>query len=121
MKASSIGLMRPHFMNSKEGIIMTKAELVAQIAKKTNVTKKGVETVLKALIESVQLSLKKDGQIRLDGLGTFRVIERKARTGINPQTKAKMKIPAKKAPAFRAAKALKDAVGGAAKKPGKKK
>ena len=50
---------------------MTKAELIAQIAKETNVAKKGVEAVLKSLIESVQQSLKKDGQIRLDGLGTF--------------------------------------------------
>ncbi len=100
---------------------MTKAELVAQIAKETNVTKKGIETVLKSLVESVQLALKKGGQIRLDGLGTFKVVQRKARTGVNPQTKAKMKIPAKKAPAFRAAQALKDAVGGAAKKSGKKK
>jgi DNA-binding protein HU-beta len=100
---------------------MTKAELVAEIAKKTNVTKKGVEAVLKSLIESVQQALKKDGQIRLDGLGTFRVVQRKARTGVNPQTKAKIKIPAKKAPAFRAGKALKDVVAPAAKKSGKKK
>jgi DNA-binding protein HU-beta len=95
---------------------MTKAELISEIAKKTNLTKKGVETVLKSLIESVQQALKKDGQIMLDGLGTFGVMERKARTGVNPQTKAKIKIPAKKAPAFRAAKALKDAVKGTAKK-----
>jgi DNA-binding protein HU-beta len=100
---------------------MTKAELIAQISKETNVTKKGVDAVLKSLIESVQQALKKDGQIRLDGLGTFKVVQRKARTGVNPQTKAKMKIPAKKAPAFRPAKALKDAVWGQAKKPSKKK
>ncbi len=100
---------------------MTKAELVSEIAKKTNVTKKGVEAVLKSLMESVQQALKKDGQIRLDGLGTFRVIERKARTGVNPQTRAKIKIPATKAPAFRAGKALKDAVKGDTKKSGKKK
>ncbi len=91
---------------------MTKSELIAQMAKKTNVNKKGVESVLKTLIETIQQALKKDGQIRLDGLGTFRVIERKARTGVNPQTRAKMKIPAKKAPAFRAAKALRDAIKG---------
>ena len=91
---------------------MTKSELITQLAKKTNVNKKGVESVLKSLIETVQQALKKDGQIRLDGLGTFRVIERKARTGVNPQTRAKMKIPAKKAPAFRAAKALRDSIKG---------
>lgn len=100
---------------------MTKAELVAQIAKETEVTKKGVEAVLKSLVESVQQALKKDGQMRLDGLGTFRVVQRKARTGVNPQTRAKIKIPAAKAPAFRAAKALKDLVKGAPKKPAKKK
>jgi DNA-binding protein HU-beta len=94
---------------------MTKSELITQMAKKTNVSKKGVESVLKSLIETVQQALKKDGQIRLDGLGTFRVIERKARTGVNPQTRAKMKIPAKKAPAFRAAKALRDAIKGTKK------
>ena len=100
---------------------MTKAELVSQIAKESNLTKKSVETVLKSLIESVQGALKKDGQIRLDGLGTFRVMERKARMGVNPQTKAKIKIPATKAPAFRAAKALKEAVKETPKKSGKKK
>jgi DNA-binding protein HU-beta len=108
-------------MYCEEGIAMTKAEIIDQIAKKTNVTKKGVETVLKSLIDSVQQALKKDGEIRLDGLGTFRVVQRKARMGVNPQTKAKIKIPAKKAPAFRPAKALKDAVGGASKKSDKKK
>ena len=100
---------------------MTKAELVAQIAKDTNATKKGVEAVLKSLTESVQQALKKGGQIRLDGLGTFKVVQRKARTGVNPRTQAKMKIPAKKAPAFKAAKALKDVVAPPAKKPAKKK
>ena len=100
---------------------MTKAELVAQIAKKTNVPKKGVEAVLKSLIGSVRQALKKEGQIRLGGLGTFRVLERKARTGVNPLTGAKIKIPATKAPAFRAAKALKDAVKETPKKSGTKK
>jgi len=99
---------------------MTKSELITQMAKKTNVNKKGVESVLKSLIETIQQALKKDGQIRLDGLGTFRVIERKARTGVNPQTRAKMKIPAKKAPAFRAAKALRDAIKGPKKAAAKK-
>jgi DNA-binding protein HU-beta len=99
---------------------MTKSELIAQMAKKTNVNKKGVESVLKTLIETIQQALKKDGQIRLDGLGTFRVIERKARTGVNPQTRAKMKIPAKKAPAFRAAKALRDVIKGPKKAAAKK-
>ncbi len=100
---------------------MTKAELVDQITKESNVPKKGVEAVLKSLTGSVQQALKKEGQVRLAGLGTFRVVERKARTGVNPQTQAKIKIPATKAPAFRAAKELKEAVKATPKKAGAKK
>jgi len=100
---------------------MTKAELVSQVAKEAKVTKKAVDAVLKSLIEAVQQTLKKGGEIRIASLGTFRVVQRKARMGVNPRTKAKIKIPAKKTPAFRAAKALKDAVKGTPMKSGKKK
>jgi DNA-binding protein HU-beta len=89
---------------------MTKAELVAKLAADAKVTKKVASGMLSSFVKAVQESLKKGGKIRIDGLGTFVVVQRKARAGINPQTKAKIKIPAKKAPAFRAAKALKDAV-----------
>lgn len=89
---------------------MTKAELVSKIAEASDVTKKVAETMLKTLIESLHRTLKEGGEIRIDGLGTFKVMERKARTGVNPQTKAKINIPATKAPVFRAAKALKEAV-----------
>ena len=100
---------------------MTKAELVSYVAKEAKVTKKAVDAVLTSFIEAVQQTLKKGGEVRIASLGTFRVVQRKARTGVNPRTKAKIKIPAKKAPAFRAAKALKDAVKGAPKKSDKKK
>lgn len=100
---------------------MTKAELVSYVAKETKVAKKAVDAVLKSLVDALHQTLKKGGEIRINSLGTFKVVQRKARAGVNPQTKAKIKIPAKKAPAFRAAKALKDAVGGAAKKSSKKK
>jgi DNA-binding protein HU-beta len=100
---------------------MTKAELITYVAKETKASQKTVDAVLKSVVDAIHQTLKKGGEIRIGSLGTFKVLQRKARTGINPQTKAKMKIPAKKAPAFRAAKALKDAVGGAAKKPAKKK
>jgi DNA-binding protein HU-beta len=89
---------------------MTKAELVSEIAQKSDVTKKVAETMLKTLIESVTGTLQETGEIRIDGLGTFKVVERKARTGVNPQTGAKMDIPATKVPAFRPAKSLKEAV-----------
>jgi DNA-binding protein HU-beta len=102
------------------GIVMTKAELVAKLAEEGKVTKKVATTMLNTLVTTLQSGLKDGGKIRIDGLGTFAVADRKARNGINPQTKAKIKIPATKAPVFRAAKALKDAVKPVPKKAGKK-
>jgi DNA-binding protein HU-beta len=99
---------------------MTKAQLVSHIAEKTSSTKKVVDAVLKSLIETVQLTLKDGGQLRIDGLGTFRVIDRKARTGVNPRNGAKLEIPACKVPAFRAATALKQALQGEQGKPAAK-
>ncbi|MGB6068202.1 MAG: HU family DNA-binding protein [Desulfomonilaceae bacterium] len=99
---------------------MTKAELVAKLAEETKVTKKVAGEMLTSLVKTLQDGLKKAERVRIDGLGTFAVVHRKARNGVNPQTRAKIKIPASTAPAFRAAKALKDAVKGVAKKAGKK-
>ncbi len=64
---------------------MTKAELVSQMAEKSNITKKAAEAALKSLIDTVHQALKDHGQLRIDGLGTFKVMERKARTGVNPR------------------------------------
>lgn len=89
---------------------MTKAELVSAIAEKTEFTKKDSETALAAVIESITEALKKGDKVALVGFGTFEVRARAARTGINPQTKKKIKIPAAKVPAFKAGKALKEAV-----------
>jgi DNA-binding protein HU-beta len=89
---------------------MTKSELVAQIAEKSSITKKAADAALKTMIETVEQTLKKDGKIRIDGFGTFKVADRKARTGVNPRTKEKMNIPATQAAVFRPAKALKDAI-----------
>jgi DNA-binding protein HU-beta len=99
---------------------MTKAELVQKLAEEAKVTKKVAGEMLTSLVKTLQYELKQTGKIRIDGLGTFAVVDRKARNGVNPRTRAKIKIPASKAPAFRAAKSLKDAVKGVAKKAGKK-
>lgn len=87
---------------------MNKSDLVSMIAAKSNLTKKDSESALNAFIESVQTSLKKGEKIQLVGFGTFEVRNRSARTGINPRTKESIKIPASKAPVFKAGKALKD-------------
>jgi DNA-binding protein HU-beta len=99
---------------------MTKAELVSKLAEDGQVTKKVAASMLDALVKALQEGLKKEGKIRVDGLGTFVVVARKARTGVNPQTGAKIQIPAAKVPAFRAAKALKEVVKEVPKKAGKK-
>ena len=89
---------------------MNKAELVAAMAEKTELSKKDAEAALKAFTDVVAEELKKGEKIQLVGFGTFEVSERAAREGRNPQTGAVMKIPASYAPKFKAGKALKDLV-----------
>ncbi len=89
---------------------MNKAELVVAIAEKAELSKKDTEKALKAFIDVVTEELVKGEKVQLVGFGTFEVSERPARTGRNPQTKKAIKIPASKAPKFKAGKALKDVV-----------
>ena len=89
---------------------MNKAELVAAMAAKTGDTKKAAEASLEAFIAAVKESLKKGDKVQLVGFGSFEVRKRAARKGRNPQTKEEIKIPASKAPVFKAGKALKDVV-----------
>ncbi|MCI9377404.1 MAG: HU family DNA-binding protein [Eubacterium sp.] len=91
---------------------MNKAELVAAIADRTGLSKKDAEAALKAFTDVVAEELKKGEKIQLVGFGTFEVSERAERVGRNPQTGAEMKIPASKAPKFKAGKALKDMING---------
>ena len=89
---------------------MNKTELVEAMAKKTSETKKATEEALNALIETITEALASGDKIQLVGFGTFEVIHRAARKGKNPQTGEELKIPASKAPKFKAGKALKDIV-----------
>lgn len=89
---------------------MNRMELVAAIAEKSELSKKDAEKALKAFTDVVAEELKKGEQIQLVGFGTFKVSERAAREGRNPQTGKTMKIAACKAPKFKAGKALKDAI-----------
>ena len=89
---------------------MNKAELVSALSEKTGASKKVSETSLNALVEIITESLKKDDKVQLIGFGTFEVRKRAARKGRNPQTKEEIKIPASKAPVFKAGKALKELV-----------
>ena len=89
---------------------MNKAELVSAVAEKTGATKKSAEESLNAFVDVVTEALKKEEKVQLVGFGSFEVRKRAARKGRNPQTKEEIKIPASKAPVFKAGKALKDVV-----------
>ena len=89
---------------------MNKSDLVAAIAAKTGDTKKSAEETLNAFVDVVTDALVKGEKVQLVGFGSFEVRKRAARKGRNPQTKEEIKIPASKAPVFKAGKALKDLV-----------
>ena len=89
---------------------MNKMELVAAVAAKANLSKKDAEAAVSATIDAVKDALKAGDKVALVGFGTFEVRERAARMGKNPQTGAAIEIAASKVPAFKAGKALKDAV-----------
>ena len=89
---------------------MNKTELIAAVAEKTGLTKKDAERVVTATFETVTATLAKGEKVAVSGFGNFEVKAREARVGRNPRTKETIEIPATKLPAFKAAKALKDAV-----------
>lgn len=89
---------------------MNKSDLIAAIAAKTGSTKKDAEATLNAFVDVVTDSLVKGDKVQLVGFGSFEVRKRAARKGRNPRTKEEIKIPASKAPVFKAGKALKDLV-----------
>ncbi len=90
---------------------MNKAELIASMAEKSNLTKKDAEAALNAFMKSVEESLASGEKVQLVGFGTFEVRERKEREGRNPRNPEEViKIPASKAPVFKAGKALKEVV-----------
>ena len=89
---------------------MNKTELVAAIADKAGIAKKDAEKALAAFVDTVSGELKAGGKIQLVGFGTFDVRARAARTGINPQTKAQIQIPASKAPVFKAGNTFKSEI-----------
>ena len=91
---------------------MNKADLIAAIAAKTGETKKSAEASVNAFVDVITESLVEGDKVQLVGFGSFEVRKRAARKGRNPQTKEEIKIPASKAPVFKAGKALKDLVNG---------
>lgn len=89
---------------------MNKSELIAEVATKAEITKKDADAAVTAVIDVITESLKQGEKVQLVGFGTFEVRDRAAREGKNPATGETISIPATKVPAFKAGKALKDAI-----------
>ena len=89
---------------------MNKSQLVESIATKTGFTKKDSEKALAAVLESVEKALVKGDKVALIGFGTFDVVKKAKRQGVNPATGAKITIPAKKVVKFKAGAELADKV-----------
>jgi len=89
---------------------LTKAELVDRVAAKTGLTKKDVGRAVDAVFEAVTEALSGGERVQIVGFGTFEVRQRAARRGRNPQTGQDIEIAARKIPAFKAGKALKESV-----------
>jgi DNA-binding protein HU-beta len=89
---------------------MNKSELIAAIAASADLSKASSGRALQAALDAITHALKADDSVTLIGFGTFKVSERAARIGRNPQTGKELKIAARKAPTFTAGKALKEAV-----------
>jgi DNA-binding protein HU-beta len=89
---------------------MNKQELVSAVAKDTDLSKAKAQEAVEAIFGAIKTTLKKGGEVRLVGFGTFSVAKRAATTGRNPRTGEKINIPASKQPKFKAGKDLKEAV-----------
>ncbi len=91
-------------------LYMTKADLVAQVAKRANLTSKAAKDSVNAVFSTVSEAMKRNEKVVVTGFGTFLVRKRAARKGRNPQTGAEIKIPATTTPGFTAGKTLKKLV-----------
>jgi integration host factor subunit beta len=89
---------------------MTKAELVEEVAKVSDLTKKHSETIVNTVFQSIVDALHKDEKIELRGFGSFRIRQRRSRQGRNPKTGEKVHVPAKKIPYFKPGKELKELI-----------
>src|SRR5271169_1450683 len=89
---------------------MTKADLVEEVTRATELPRKESESVVETIFESIIAALPADDKIEIRGFGSFRTRQRRGRTGRNPKTGAKVEVPPKKIPFFKPSKELKDHV-----------
>jgi integration host factor subunit beta len=91
---------------------MTKAELIEDVSRAVEMSRKDSEVIVETIFESIVKSLRTNDKIEIRGFGSFRTRQRKARVGRNPKTGARVEVPAKKIPFFKPSKELKDLVNG---------
>ena len=91
---------------------MTKADLIEEISRSAEMSRKDSELIVETVFESIIHSLRSGEKIEIRGFGSFRTRERKSRVGRNPKTGARVEVPAKKIPFFKPSKELKDVING---------
>lgn len=97
---------------------MTKADLIEEISRVCEFTRKESEVIVEAIFDSVVRALREGDKIEIRGFGSFRTRQRQARIGRNPKTGARVEVPAKRIPYFKPSKELKDLVNGGGAGPG---
>ena len=89
---------------------MTKSELIEEVARVSNLTKKHSEVIVNTVFQSIIEAMQKDDKIELRGFGSFRIRHRRSRQGRNPKTGDRVAVPAKKIPYFKPGKELKELI-----------
>ena len=93
-----------------DAVVVNKTELVSIVAKEVDITQKMASAMMSSLIDNISRTLETGGTVKIAGLGTFRVVQRAARNGVNPKTGEKITIPAVNTPAFKFTSSLKEGV-----------
>jgi integration host factor subunit beta len=97
---------------------MTKAELIEEVSKAVEMTRKDSETIVETIFESIVSSLHRGEKIEIRGFGSFRTRQRQPRVGRNPKTGSRVEVPSKRIPYFKPSKELRDLVNGSASQAG---
>lgn len=99
-------------MEKGKAVSMTKAELIEEVSRVVEMTRKDSEVIVEAIFDSVVRALRTGDKIEIRGFGSFRTRQRQPRVGRNPKTGARVEVPAKRIPYFKPSKELKDLVNG---------
>jgi integration host factor subunit beta len=98
--------------SGRRGITMTKADLIDEVSRAVDMTRKDSELIVETIFESIVGALRASDKIEIRGFGSFRTRQRQSRVGRNPKTGARVEVPPKKVPYFKPSKDLKDLING---------